>query len=64
VHDYMMPVMDVACANCERLPIMISIITSTRDAAGRVAWFVNADDVERARLERLGRQWRRLRRSY
>ena len=29
-------------------------ITSTRDAAGRVAWFVNADDVERARLERLG----------
>jgi hypothetical protein len=29
-------------------------ITSTRDAAGRVAWFVNADDVERVRLERLG----------
>jgi hypothetical protein len=28
-------------------------LTSTRDAAGRVAWFVNADDVERARVERL-----------
>jgi hypothetical protein len=29
-------------------------ITSTRDKWGRVAWFVNAADVERARLERLG----------
>jgi hypothetical protein len=29
-------------------------ITSTRDNSGRVAWFVNADDVERVRLERLG----------
>jgi hypothetical protein len=29
-------------------------ITSTRDNAGRVAWFVNAEDVERVRLERLG----------
>jgi hypothetical protein len=29
-------------------------ITSTRDNAGRISWFVNADDVERARLERLG----------
>jgi hypothetical protein len=29
-------------------------ITSTRDQAGRVAWFVNAEDVERVRLERLG----------
>lgn len=29
-------------------------ITSTHDVAGRVAWFVNADDVERVRLERLG----------
>jgi len=29
-------------------------ITSTHDSAGRVAWFVNAEDVERVRLERLG----------
>jgi hypothetical protein len=29
-------------------------ITSTRDNAGRVAWFVNGEDVERVRLERLG----------
>ena len=29
-------------------------ITSTRDNAERVAWFVNAEDVERVRLERLG----------
>jgi hypothetical protein len=29
-------------------------ITSTRDKWDRIAWFVNADDVERVRLERLG----------
>ena len=29
-------------------------ITSTRDSAGRIVWFVNAADVERARLQRLG----------
>jgi hypothetical protein len=29
-------------------------ITSTHDNAGRVAWFVNAEDVECVRLERLG----------
>jgi hypothetical protein len=29
-------------------------ITSTRDSGGRIVWFVNAADVERARLQRLG----------
>ena len=29
-------------------------ITSTRDKWNRVSWFINAEDVERARLERLG----------
>jgi hypothetical protein len=29
-------------------------ITSTTDKWDRIAWFVNADDVERVRLERLG----------
>ena len=29
-------------------------ITSTRDASGRVSWFVNAEDVERVRIERMG----------
>jgi hypothetical protein len=33
-------------------------ITSTHDNAGRVSWFVNAEDVERVRLER---SWRPIR---
>ena len=29
-------------------------ITSTREKSGRVSWFVNVEDVERVRLQRLG----------